>query len=230
MTAIWFPTAAEGIAQERDMLAAGQPGVLVWSAMSQAIIVPETLTRREGVMAAMPALAAAGWPVLARSSGGGAVPQGPGTLNLSLVLPLAPGFQIGEGYDLICDILADALLQLAITADTGAIDGAFCDGAWNITVGGRKLAGTAQRWRGGAGTVLLHAAAQVSPLPSVVWPALAALHHAAGLPDAPRPDAHTTLSDLVAETGQLVAFPAILAQTARNRLSELLAAQSDATA
>ena len=221
MTLVRFPTAAEGIARELELLAAGQPATLIWQAGAPALVMPETWARRAGVAAVTAALAAAGWPVLTRPSGGGGVPQGPGTLNIAVVVPLAPGFRIEDGYDLICGVLTEALGRLAIAAGTGAVDGAFCDGAWNITVEGRKLAGTAQRWRGGttAGAALLHAAVQVAPPPETAWPALDTLYRAAGLIHGLRPDAHVTLAGLLSDSGQRAAFPAALARAANDRLS-----------
>jgi len=47
-------------------------------------------------------------------------------------------------------------------ASVGEIDGAFCDGRYNVNLNGRKLVGTAQRWRQGLGgkrpVVLVHGA------------------------------------------------------------------------
>lgn len=224
MRPVQFPTAAEGIARERALLAAARPAILIWQPLAPALVIPESWTRRDGVRAAEAPLAAAGWPLVARASGGGAVPQGPCTLNLAVVLPLAPGFRIETGYHLICGMLSEALTRFEIDADTGPVEGAFCDGAWNITVGGRKLAGTAQRWRAGNGTgaALLHAALQLAPLPASAWAALDTLHQVAGLSGGPCPQAHATLADLIPETMRVAAFAGALARAAEDRLSLVL--------
>ena len=54
-----------------------------------------------------------------------------------------------------------SIRERGLDAGVGAVAGSFCDGRYNVTLDGRKLAGTAQRWRrNGAGrpVVLAHAA------------------------------------------------------------------------
>jgi len=91
-----------------------------------------------------------GWPVLVRDSGGSAVPHGPGILLLTLVLPRrdVPWFSIESLYRALCAPLVLALDGLGVATAFGAAPGAFCDGRFNLVHRGRKLAGTAQLWRG----------------------------------------------------------------------------------
>jgi hypothetical protein len=224
MTPIRFPTAAEGIARERDLLASAKPAILLWQAQQASIVVPEFWLRTPAVQDAHAELVAAGWPVLARPSGGGAVPQGPATLNLAVVAPIASGFRIEDGYELICGMLAEALTRFEIDAVTGAVEGAFCDGSWNVTVGNRKLAGTAQRWsvRSGARTALMHAAVQLAPLPVSAWHALDIIHRAAGQTRASVSEAHVTLDALLPGTMRVSGFAGALARAAEDRLSRAL--------
>lgn len=212
-----FAGAAEGMARERAMLAAARRSVLIWQAGANALVVPAYWARRDAVMAAGDRLAAAGWPVLARSSGGGAVPQGPATLNLAIIVPLGAGARIENGFELICTIMAEALARFGIETRTGAVDGAFCDGRWNLNVAGKKLAGTAQRWCPAPGrrAALVHAALQLAPPPASVWSALATLHRAAGQPGIPREGAHTSLACLVPQTMRLVGISGALAEAAQ---------------
>lgn len=221
MTPTRVPTASEGIAREKHLLAARQPATLVWQPEAQALVAPTAWLRREEVQAVLPELAAVDWPVSARSSGGGAVPQVPGTLNLSVILPVTSSFRVEHGYRLICGMMTDALTRFGIVPDTGPVNGAFCDGAWNVTVAGRKLAGTAQRWQGApaARSALLHAAVQITPLPASVWTALDRLYQAAGQSTLPRPDAHVTLAELIPEPARRAAFAAALAQAAADHLT-----------
>lgn len=103
------------------------------------------------------------WQICARSSGGAAVAQGPGTLNMSMILPLSGPLQpsIEAGYQLWIAVL-DAALSRACNITVGAAlaEGAFCAGPYDGTVAGRKLAGTAQVRRNGSavihGTILTH--------------------------------------------------------------------------
>jgi len=220
-----FQTAAEGIAREQALLTAARPAVLLWQARDDAIVVPEAWLRRAAVCAIMPDLTRSGWQLLPRGSGGGAVPQGPCTLNLAVILPLPTGTGIEHGYRLICGALSESLTRFEVATCTGAVAGAFCDGAWNVTAGGRKLAGTAQRWRStpDGRIALLHASILMTPPPDRVWPALAALHSAAGLKQAPLlPEAHVALSQLLPETMRAPAFPGALARAAEDRLSRAL--------
>lgn len=230
MRPVPFQTAAEGIARESALLGAARPAILIWQARDRGLVVPRHWARQAGVMAAADGLAAQGWPVVARSSGGGAVPQGPDTLNLAVVLPIARGFRIEDGFALICWMLSEALTRFEVTAKTGPVADAFCDGVWNVTVGGRKLAGTAQRWTGvpGRRVALLHAAVQATTMRPSVWPALASLHRAAGQQTTPRREAHTSLTEIIPETMRAPAFAGALARAAEDRLSRALTERQQA--
>lgn len=226
MTVVLYPAADTGIAREQALLAAGRPAVLLWRAQAPALVVPEALARRAAVRSLAGDLASAGWPLLTRSSGGGAVAQGSFTLNVAMALPVARAFSVADGYDLICGAMIEALKRFEVPAQTGPVAGAFCDGAWNVTVAGRKLAGTAQRWRSSSSgrTALCHAALLLDMPADTVWPALAALHAAAGLPGAPDPAAHVSLGAIIPKSMRVAAFAGALARAAEDRLSCALAA------
>ncbi len=122
------------------------------------------VTRREARMKnfaqASATLGAEGWPVVVRSSGGSCVPQGPGMLNLSVIHPSIKGWTLEDGYLLLCELLGQLLASYGIEAETGEVPGSFCDGRFNLQIGGKKLVGTAQRWTGGnreQAAVLAHA-------------------------------------------------------------------------
>ena len=113
---------------------------------------------------------AEGWPVVPRLTGGTTVTNGPGVLNVSMIFrdkspaPAGPG----HAYQMLYDLISEALQRFGLRARLGQIDGAYCRGGHDISVGGRKIAGTAQRVRQtGAGerrwrTVLVHAALLVN--------------------------------------------------------------------
>jgi lipoate-protein ligase A len=224
MKPVSFPTAIEGVAREMALLDTARPAILIWQARACGLVVPRHWARQAGVMAAAERLETQGWPVVARVSGGGAVPQGPHTLNLAVVLPVLRGFRIEHGFALICAMVSEALTRFEIASDTGPVAGAFCDGAWNITVGGRKIAGTAQRWHGVDGTrvALLHAAILTAPLPASVWTAMACLHRTAGQPTMPHREAHTSLAETIPKTMRAGAFAGALARAAEDRLLQAL--------
>ena len=64
-----------------------------------------------------------------------------------------------------CAIRGACLQEYGIAAVTGAARGSFCDGRYNVLVGGRKIAGTAQRRveRRGGGALLAQATLLVAP-------------------------------------------------------------------
>lgn len=164
---------ADGVAQEADWMAAcaasGRARAQLWQGRD-GLVVPRRCTALPGWPAALAAQAPGS--VLVRASGGGLVPQGPGLWNLSLVWP-APTAQ-AAGMDAIyrdlCRELASALARLGIAASPQPVAGSFCDGRYNLAVGGRKLLGTAQAWRrlGGRLVVLAHAVIVVDADPQAL--------------------------------------------------------------
>ena len=154
--------------------------------------------------------------MLVRDSGGGAVPHGEGILHLSLVLPRsdAPAFSIEALYRALCKPLRIALGGLGIETDLGAVPGAFCDGRFNLIHRGRKLAGTAQRWRGGpAGTgviggyALAHALLVVDHDLSAANAALNRFYTLAGSDQRVDPRASTTVRACLCAGGCPVDLP-----------------------
>ncbi len=227
-----FDTAADGIAREMALLQRGQPAVMLWQSATPALVLPSALLRRSAVQDAAELAEQGGWRVTARHTGGGIVPQGPGTLNLALVLPCPPGFRLEEGYHLICGALSEALTRFDVQTTTGACDNVFCDGTWNLLADGRKLAGTAQRRRsiGGTGSVALIHAALLTDMPApAAWPVMDRLHRAA-FPDTAglRPEAHIALTSLLGAQTNKTNFPGALARAAEDRLTSLTNRESKA--
>lgn len=148
-------TFADALAMERRMLEClGGTGegerlhAAVWQTQ-RSIILPSGMSRRPGIEAAARTSESAGWPVFERFTGGDVTPQFDGVLNVSLGFVLSGKERnIQAAYRRLTDPLITFLKnELGIAAYTSSVDGAFCDGAYNLVVGGRKLAGTAQRWR-----------------------------------------------------------------------------------
>ena len=112
-------------------------------------------TRREARLPrfseAAVASAARGWPVVTRTSGGTMVPHLPGSLHLSLLLPRLREREPGtdEIYRFLAEPVREALAALGLETGYGTIPRSFCDGRFNLVAGGKKLAGTSQRWTGG---------------------------------------------------------------------------------
>jgi lipoate-protein ligase A len=143
-----------------DDALAGRSRAVLWQGV-QGLVAPLSYRRHARLDAVSADFAARGWPVRLRRSGGGVVPQGPGLLNVSLVYPLdgLAGDLAEPVYAHLCEVLSRALFALGIAARPRAVAGSFCDGRFNLAVGERKIAGTAQYWRRRAGrqAVLAHA-------------------------------------------------------------------------
>ena len=97
-------------------------------------------------------------PVAIRGTGGTVVPQGPGTINISVLSshPRHPG--IRETYDALCRALTEGFAEIGLDTTIGSRPGSFCDGDHNLLIEGQKLVGTAQRWAMAAdgSTICLH--------------------------------------------------------------------------
>ena len=156
MTPIQQLTVEAGLKAEQDLLAsvcAGelQAAVLFWQPTDRALVMPRRLSRLPGFAQASVELAASGWPILLRETGGEPVPQSASTVNIALVYAPLPSEgdhgRIEMAYRRLCEPICDLLTELGGTASLGEVEGAFCDGRFNVNLNARKLVGTAQRWR-----------------------------------------------------------------------------------
>jgi lipoate-protein ligase A len=163
-----------------------------------------------GLEAARRELAARGWPLLVRDSGGTAVPQGPGIVQLSLAFrpPERPLCTLESAYCALGLPLLRTLSRLGIDAAFGDVPGAFCDGRFNLVTRGRKVAGTAQRWRSrpgaaapGRGAVLAHALLLVDGDVRELTAAVNAFYAAAGSPRRSEPAASITVAECLGGGG-----------------------------
>ncbi len=196
--------------RERELFAGAArlpPGVaqvLVWRT-EKSIIVPRGMPARSRFAEAAAAVEKRGFPVYERDTGGDLTPQTPGMINLSMVFRLDganPNIK-GAYLRLVQPVIEFLRDRYGIAADVCAVPGAFCDGAYNIAYQGKKLAGTAQRWRliGGEGTtrqaaVLGHVAlmADVELTPAIE--AVNEFYIVAGIDRHIELDKHVTLAEL----------------------------------
>ncbi|WP_339299155.1 lipoate--protein ligase family protein [Paenibacillus sp. FSL R5-0623] len=95
---------------------------------------------------AMEQIRSQGTAVCVRPSGGAAVPLNPGVVNVSLILP-NPGHAINihDDFREMASIIAESLTPWSSQAQTGEVQGAFCPGDYDVSVGGLKFCGIAQR-------------------------------------------------------------------------------------
>jgi octanoyl-[GcvH]:protein N-octanoyltransferase len=164
----YFPEmlpAPAGIGREHQMadkVARGSPGGLVIWRAQPSLVITHNETRLPRFEAASTHLEKKGWPLSVRTSGGGAFPVAPGTVQLALLLPLrGDGETIDAIYDALAGRICDALAHLGISASQGNVPEAFCPGGHDIVVDGRKLAGLAQHWRQGTSGRSIIAAASI---------------------------------------------------------------------
>jgi hypothetical protein len=134
-------------------------------------------------------------PIAIRQTGGTVVPQGPGTLNISVISRHKTHPGIRETYAAVCQALAKGFAAVGIDTEVGARPGSFCDGDFNLLHRGRKLVGTAQRWAMGAdGTAIClhHCVILTGGDPDSLCRRAEALYDHAGKPTRYTRDAHST--------------------------------------
>lgn len=126
------------------------PTYRIWE-NRRSLVITAREARLPEVDTAATAARAEGWPVVARDSGGTAVPHGPGILQASLLLGQEglEAHALEAVYEALCEPIRRALGDLGVHTDYGEVPGSFCDGRFNLVAQGRKIAGTSQRWRGG---------------------------------------------------------------------------------
>lgn len=120
-------------------------------------------TRAQARLPGFARAASSGPPVAIRLSAGSAVVHHQGTLQISLVERMDDA-AIVAGYRRLIDLLACALAPLGLRATPCAIEGAYCDGRFNLCVADRKIGGTAAflRSRKGRSVGLFHACLTLS--------------------------------------------------------------------
>jgi octanoyl-[GcvH]:protein N-octanoyltransferase len=109
-------------------------------------------TFRPGFEDAVRAAGEMGYPVLVRSSGGGATAADRGTFGFSIIRPAdetESGRTIRERYDEAAALVLGAFSRLGVLAEVGEVRDEFCPGDHSIRVGdgegGMKVVGIAQR-------------------------------------------------------------------------------------
>ncbi|RSK28998.1 lipoate--protein ligase family protein [Bacillus sp. HMF5848] len=92
-----------------------------------------------------------GYNVIVRNSGGLAVVLDEGVLNVTLIYSERDrGIDINRGYDAMLAFLADTFSANNVNMQAGEVVGSYCPGSYDISIQGKKFAGTSQRrLRGG---------------------------------------------------------------------------------
>lgn len=139
-------------------------------------------------------------------------PQTSGFINLSMVVR-CNGKKTGirESYFLICQPLIQWMAEMGVHAYCSYVDGAFCDGDFNLVVNGKKIAGTAQRRKRLKApssndeddtAILLHAVILCDEGLDRIWKVSNDFYKACQLPPFIIGDRHICLSDIVNKHGE----------------------------
>ncbi|MCY1432771.1 hypothetical protein D9M71_487790 [compost metagenome] len=122
-------------------------------------------------------------------------------MALAYAIPVSDNEQtrIETAYLRLCQPICDWLAALGLESGLGEVDGAFCDGRYNVNIGGRKLVGTAQRWRRRQGdgryVVLAHGAILMENQRDEMVEVVNAFYQACALDDRCRPGSHVALEE-----------------------------------
>lgn len=87
-----------------------------------------------------------GYSVTVRHSGGAVVPLDSGVVNISLIMAKQPGdLAFNPYFDLMYRLLQRTLIRFGLSVKAGEINGSYCPGEYDLSIGGRKFCGLAQR-------------------------------------------------------------------------------------
>jgi len=218
-----------GLQAELDLLASvgaaeADFGLLLWRPRDRALVMPRRMSRLPGFVEASETLADSGWPILLRETGGEPVPQSSATVNIALVYAQPKSDpdrdRIEIAYRRLCQPILDVLGDLGGAASLGEVEGAFCDGRYNVNLDERKMVGTAQRWRQSQGglrpVVLAHGALLVEDQRRDMVAAVNRFNEICELEQRVRADSHIALSEAFPVDGVLErlagAYSSMLAQ------------------
>ncbi len=204
----------EGLALERALLGEVAAGEIaaearIWCSSDRALVVPRSVAKGRRFARASAMLERLGYPVVVRESGGDVVPQAPGVCNVAVAFS-APAWPRGQrmgvsaAYEVLCTPLTWWLRRQGVAADVGPVPGAFCDGRFNVTIGEKKVAGTAQRWRQtsrGGQVVLAHAALMVDVDIDELVTVTNTFYRLCGIDRQCRGASHTTFASALADVG-----------------------------
>ena len=151
-----FERAATAYGYQRvifEQVAAGErPATVSITPSTRHVGVTRRDTFRPGFADAVHASREEGYPVLVRSSGGGATAAHHGTFGFSVIRPVTDG-ESGRGirdrYDEAAALVLGAFSRLGVRAEVGEVRDEFCPGDHSIRLGswedGAKVVGIAQR-------------------------------------------------------------------------------------
>ncbi|MEM9435783.1 MAG: hypothetical protein AAGA15_01980 [Pseudomonadota bacterium] len=184
-------------------------GAALWQAGEQCLVAPRAMAAQ--LRSGLAGSAQDGWPCIFRPTGGDVTPQGPGVLSLTYCFRQSKSAAnpISAAYERVCDKVLAALGSLGISGTTGAVEGSYCDGDFNVVVDGLKFAGTAQRMTPVVGSpdewaVLGQAMMILQGEETEIIDAINALYAGAGMAKRVRTGVNVTLGDLGIEADAFI--------------------------
>ncbi len=172
---------------------------MFWEASHRCLVAPKSMQRILGEASAQGERER--WPIFYRSTGGDVTPQGPGIVNFSVAYtrPAGERSSISQSYEDLCSPILSALKRVGLLGWTGSIKDSFCDGSYNVVVGNKKFAGTAQRITKTSSAprrtaILAHALMMVDGTAHDGVNAINQLYKSANLDRRANPKANTSLS------------------------------------
>src|SRR5919112_3605601 len=149
-----------------DQVASGtRPATVSITPSTRHVGVTRRDTFRPGFSDAIGAAGALGYPVLVRSSGGGATAADLGTFGFSIIRPAderESGRGIRDRYDEAAGLVLAAFSRLGTTAEVGEVRDEFCPGDHSIRVGNRENGMKVVGMRRGSHAALLASGASCS--------------------------------------------------------------------
>lgn len=171
---------------------------------------------------AMAKFRAEGYSVMVRNSGGALVPLDEGVLNVTMIVPTLPGaIGVREDFAAMAAWVRQAIAELAdLPVAVGEVAGAYCPGDFDLSIGGRKFCGIAQRRKLGAYAVQAFIVTEGSGAARAEQAARFYEWAGAGSPDALRvlPESTRSLqewADAVTVAGLAGAFTTLLRRRAK---------------
>lgn len=140
----WYPFAWEEVIMEH---AVHLPLVHIWR-HPRAFIAGLRDRRLPFAEDALAELRNLGYSTVVRNSGGAAVPLHAGVVNVSVIFPKPAGaIEIDQDFAWMADFLSEILAPLDVCFSRGEVVGSYCPGDFDLSIGGRKFCGIAQRRR-----------------------------------------------------------------------------------
>ncbi|HFI0064367.1 TPA: lipoate--protein ligase family protein [Streptococcus suis] len=136
----------------REINRQSDTGILHFWPMAQTVILGKLDSQVAQLDKGLASIGQAGYSPIIRSLGGLAVVADEGILNVSLILPNPSGHKVDlrESYQVMVDLITQALSDFPVEVVSGEVATSYCPGTYDLSIKGRKFAGLAQRIYQGA--------------------------------------------------------------------------------